>query len=75
LFGQKPSNEALPMPTPTGTEIVPKPEAIALAEYLLSLRADMPLFEVPPKIVPTNATPTEAVATNAPAAPATNSPK
>jgi cytochrome c oxidase cbb3-type subunit II len=75
LFGQKPSSEALPVPTPTGTEIVPKPEAIALVEYLLSLRADVPLFEVPPKIVPTNASPTEAVATNVPPAPATNSPK
>jgi cytochrome c oxidase cbb3-type subunit II len=67
LFDQKPSADALPVATPSGTEIVPKPEAVALVEYLLSLRADMPLFEAPPKIVPTNAPPADVGGTNAPA--------
>ena len=35
----------LPLP---GFEVVPKPEAVALVNYLLSLRADTPLFEAPP---------------------------
>jgi cytochrome c oxidase cbb3-type subunit 2 len=52
-----------------GYEIVPKPEARALVAYLVSLRADAPLFEAPftppvRKSADTNAP----VATNAPAA-------
>lgn len=49
---------------PDGYEIVPKPEARALVAYLLSLRADTPLYEAP-------LTPPPKPATNAPA---TNSP-
>jgi len=47
---------------PAGFEIVPKPEAKQLAAYLLSLRADVPLFEAPMAA----ATPPTAT-TNAPA--------
>ncbi len=61
-------------------EIVPRPEARALVAYLVSLRADAPLFETPftpataPAATVTNA-PAAAPATNAPAsAPATNVP-
>jgi len=51
-----------------GYQILPRPEAMALAAYLLSLRADAPLFEAPLL--------SSAAATNAPAAPAatTNTP-
>ncbi|PYI88904.1 MAG: cytochrome-c oxidase [Verrucomicrobia bacterium] len=79
-FGQKPSSDALLLPGLKGAdsdfEIGPKPEAIALVEYLLSLRADVPLFEVPPKIVPTNAPAAGVAGTNAPSvgAASTNSP-
>jgi len=50
-LGPKPSPDALQLsgefaPAP-GYEIVPKPEAKALVAYLLSLRADAPLFEAP----------------------------
>jgi ribosomal protein L7/L12 len=56
-------------------EIVPKPEAVALVAYLLSLRADAPLFEAPLAAAPaaaapgaTNAPPeADLAATNAPA--------
>jgi cbb3-type cytochrome oxidase cytochrome c subunit len=48
---------------PTGDyEIVPKPEAKALAAYLISLRSDVPLYEAP--LTPPPAPP---AATNAPA--------
>lgn len=48
----RPSPDALPLPNDfapkdAGYEIVPKPEAKALVAYLLSLRADVPLFEAP----------------------------
>jgi cbb3-type cytochrome oxidase cytochrome c subunit len=43
-----------------GYEIVPKPEAKALAAYLISLRSDTPLYEAP-------LTPPPAPSTNAPA--------
>jgi cbb3-type cytochrome oxidase cytochrome c subunit len=43
-----------------GYEIVPKPEAKALAAYLVSLRSDTPLYEAP-------LTPPPVAATNAPA--------
>jgi cbb3-type cytochrome oxidase cytochrome c subunit len=43
-----------------GYEIVPKPEAKALAAYLISLRSDTPLYEAP-------LTPPPVAATNAPA--------
>jgi cbb3-type cytochrome oxidase cytochrome c subunit len=78
-----PSPEALALPKElapaSGYEIVPKPEAKALVAYLLSLRADAPLFDAPfsvPAAAPAPAT------TNAPApatgtttnAPTTNAP-
>jgi len=58
-----------------GYEIVPKVEAVALAAYLTSLRADEPLFEAPvtvaAAVTPTAATNAPAASTNAaPAAPA-----
>ena len=48
---------------PAGYEIIPKPDARALAAYLLSLRADAPIF-VTPMSVPVEAA---AAGTNAPA--------
>lgn len=65
-IGRHPSPDALQLPAefapPPGTEIVPRPEARALVAYLLSLRADAPLFEAPltppappPAPAPTNA--------------------
>ncbi len=63
------SPEALVLPAPwrpaAGYEIVPKPEARALVAYLLSLRADAPLFVAP--LNPALAAPAEGTATNAPA--------
>jgi ribosomal protein L7/L12 len=71
-----PSPDALPLSgkwaPPQGKEVVPKREAKALVEYLMSLRAEMPLY-VSPLTVPAS----QAPETNAPAAPtgtpATNS--
>jgi cytochrome c oxidase cbb3-type subunit 2 len=63
--GQRPSPDALPADTSPGDEIVPKPEAQALVAYLLSLRADVPLFEAPFPVMPTNAPVADASATNA----------
>jgi cbb3-type cytochrome oxidase cytochrome c subunit len=57
-----------------GWEILPKPEARALAAYLLSLHADAPLFDAPLTVPPVASA---APATNAPAAAdtgATNAP-
>ena len=75
------SPDALQLPAElapeAGYEIVPKPEATALAAYLLSLRANEPLFDAPlsvaeaPAPASTNAPAQEATATNSPA---TNSP-
>jgi cytochrome c oxidase cbb3-type subunit 2 len=46
-----PSPDALQFPKgfmpPAGFEVVPKPEAKQLAAYLLSLRAEAPLYEAP----------------------------
>jgi ribosomal protein L7/L12 len=71
--GPAPSPEALAFPAGAGPgagyEIVPRPEAKALAAYLLSLRADAPLFEAP--ITPAH---TATASTNAPAAASTNAP-
>jgi cbb3-type cytochrome oxidase cytochrome c subunit len=65
-IGTQPSPDALALPKefapPTGYEIVPKPEAKALVAYLLSLRAETPLYEAP--LTPP---PPPAAATNAPA--------
>jgi cytochrome c oxidase cbb3-type subunit 2 len=59
---------------PTGYEIVPKPEALALAAYVASLHQNGYLFEAPPPFQPKGKT--NAPATNAviKAAAATNSP-
>jgi cytochrome c oxidase cbb3-type subunit 2 len=75
-FGAKPSTNALPSVAgaPVGFEILPKPEARALAAYLLSLHSQAILFETPP---PPGTNAPKAVLTNAPAAaakPATNTP-
>jgi cbb3-type cytochrome oxidase cytochrome c subunit len=60
-IGLAPSPEALALPAelapPPGCEIIPKPEARALAAYLLSLRADAPLFVAPLTVASTNAAP------------------
>jgi cytochrome c oxidase cbb3-type subunit 2 len=67
---RSPSPDAMVLPPdlapPPGYEIVPKPEAGALVAYLLSLRADAPLFEAPLTVASAPAAP---AATNAPAAP------
>jgi cytochrome c oxidase cbb3-type subunit 2 len=63
--GQQPSPNALPADTSPGDEIMPRPEAQALVAYLLSLRADVPLFEAPFPVLPTNALAMEASTTNA----------
>lgn len=66
--GAKPSPDAVSLPAEfaprTGYEVVPKSEARALVAYLLSLRADAPLFEAPLTPPPTS----PASSTNAPAA-------
>jgi cbb3-type cytochrome oxidase cytochrome c subunit len=65
--GAKPSPDALQFSSeiaPLGYEIIPKPEAKALVAYLLSLRADAPLFEAP--LTPPPASPV--TSTNAPTA-------
>ncbi len=61
------SPNALPLDMAEGVryEIVPKPEAFALVEYLLSLRATAPLPEAPLPQQPTNDVPAEATSTNA----------
>jgi cytochrome c oxidase cbb3-type subunit 2 len=61
-----PSTNALVLPDnlapPAGYEIVARPEARALAAYLLSLRQDGYLFEAPPPPLPkTNSVPAPAV--------------
>jgi ribosomal protein L7/L12 len=83
---RSPSPEALWLPPsyapPDGYEIVPRPEARALAAYMTSLRSDEPLFEAPltvasaaPVPAPTNSPAgAEAVSSNAPGTAATNTP-
>lgn len=67
-----PSPEALALPgdlaPPPGYEVVPKPAANALVAYLISLRAEAPLFDAPLTVPAAPATPG---ATNAPALPGT----
>ncbi len=74
-----PSAEAMILPPalapPAGYEVVPKTEALALAAYMLSLRADAPLFTTPMTVAmasapstSTNAPAGTGAATNAPAA-------
>ncbi len=65
--GARPSPGALPFPegvVPAGHEVFPKPEARALAAYLVSLRADATLFSTP---MPNVAAPAAPTGTNAPA--------
>jgi cbb3-type cytochrome oxidase cytochrome c subunit len=68
-IGARPSPDALHLPPefapPAGYEVVPKPEAVALVAYLLSLRADAPLFEMPVMTLPAPAPATNAPATTA----------
>ena len=65
-IGRAPSPEAMTLPPELapgpGFEVVPRPEARALAAYLVSLRADAPLF-----IAPLTAAPAAPASTNAPA--------
>jgi cytochrome c oxidase cbb3-type subunit 2 len=65
-WGEARSLDALALTdAPNGEEIVPRPEAEALAAYLLSLHADVPLFEAPMPLTKTNAV--GAAMTNTPA--------
>jgi cbb3-type cytochrome oxidase cytochrome c subunit len=67
-----PSLEALQFPKDSpdapkpGYEIVPKPEARALVAYLLSLGANVPLFEAPMSVPPPPSATNAPAATNAP---------
>jgi len=67
---ERPALEALGLTgefaPPTGYEIVPKPETLALVAYLTSLRADAPLFTAPLTAPGALQPPAD---TNAPAAP------
>jgi cbb3-type cytochrome oxidase cytochrome c subunit len=69
-IGAQASADALPLPPafapPAGYEVVPKPAARALAAYLLSLRAEAPLFEAPVTVA-TMPPASGVAATNAPA--------
>jgi cbb3-type cytochrome oxidase cytochrome c subunit len=71
--GKTPSPDALKLPNefapPAGYEIVPKPEALRLVEYLESLKVSTALFEAPMTVLPQPPAPAD---TNAPAA--TNAP-
>jgi cbb3-type cytochrome oxidase cytochrome c subunit len=76
--GRRPSPEALSLSGDlapgTGYEIVPRPAAKALAAYLISLRADAPLFDAPISVPAPAGT---SASTNAPAVPeaaSTNAP-
>lgn len=61
------SPDAFADPKSKDYEIVPKPEARALAAYLVSLRAETPLYESPMTPPPAPKTNAPAAATNAPA--------
>jgi cytochrome c oxidase cbb3-type subunit 2 len=51
IIGAAPSPDALNLPPgftpPAGYEVVPKPEAKQIVAYLLSLHADVPLYDAP----------------------------
>jgi cytochrome c oxidase cbb3-type subunit 2 len=69
-IGLFPSREAVVLPSPQdapppGYETVPRPQALALAAYLLNLRQEGYLFDAPPPPQKTNAA---AITTNKPAA-------
>ncbi|HYV31470.1 MAG TPA: cbb3-type cytochrome c oxidase subunit II, partial [Candidatus Binatia bacterium] len=63
--GQSRRAGALPATLEPGYEIMPRPEAEALAAYLLSLQADAPLPEAPAPTPPSKTAPPESTATNA----------
>ena len=63
----EPSPGAFADPESKDYEIIPKPEARALAAYLVSLSAEVPLYEAPMTPPPAPATNAPAAATNAPA--------
>ena len=52
---EKASAQALPATTEPGYEIIPKPEALSLASYLISLSSDAPLRSAPFPATKTNA--------------------
>jgi cytochrome c oxidase cbb3-type subunit 2 len=60
-----PSPQALRAIFVPGFEIEPKPEGLALAAYLTSLRAEAPLTNAPYSLPPTKAMPAAGSATNA----------
>lgn len=66
ITGQS-SPDAFADPESKDYEIVPKPEALSLAAYLLSLRAETPLYEAPMTPPPAPKTNALTAATNAPA--------
>jgi cytochrome c oxidase cbb3-type subunit 2 len=82
--GEGPATAALPAEFEPGYEILPKAEAYALVDYMLSLQSDVALFEAPLPVPATNAAPaatstnTAVISTNAPATstnnPVTNAP-
>ena len=76
--GPRPSPEALALtgdqaPAPS-YEIVPRPAAKALAAYLISLRADAPLFDAPLSMPAPAGTPASTNAPVVPGAASTNAP-
>jgi cytochrome c oxidase cbb3-type subunit 2 len=77
-IGPRPSPDALSLTgglaPEAGYEIVPKPAAKALAAYLVSLRADAPLFDAPISVPAPAGTPASTNAPAVPAAAATNTP-
>jgi cytochrome c oxidase cbb3-type subunit 2 len=77
-IGRHPSPDALSLPGDLapgpGHEIVPKPAAKALAAYLISLRADAPLFDAPISVPAPPGTPSSTNAPALPGAASTNSP-
>jgi cbb3-type cytochrome oxidase cytochrome c subunit len=64
-----PSANALVLPAgiapESGYEIVPKPEAVALANYLTSLRADQPLFDAPVSVAASSSSDTNTLSSGA----------
>jgi cytochrome c oxidase cbb3-type subunit 2 len=60
VAGRERSRESLPLDDASNFEILPRPEAIALTEYLLSLKSEIGLFEAPLPKKATNAPPAEA---------------
>jgi len=61
-IGRDPSSNALqlaPGVAPAGYEVLPRPEAVALATYLATLRADAPLFSTPLSSAPLPAAPAQ----------------